>query len=95
MNFFRKQLLNLSAIALFSFCFVTVAENFHHHNPMESQDDCAFCGFIQTASHAVSAPAAPVLVYGGVMVSLFVVQFLFTSFRAVSPRGRSPPQNLQ
>ncbi|HTA77390.1 MAG TPA: hypothetical protein VK791_09560 [bacterium] len=94
MNFFRKQLIQLSAIALFSFCFVSVAENFHHHSPLESQDDCAFCGFIQTASHAVSMPQAPVLVPGWVVLSLFTIQVSFTSFRAVSPRGRSPPQIL-
>jgi hypothetical protein len=94
MKFFRKNLLSFSAIALFSFAFISVTEDFHQHNPMESQDDCAFCSFIQTSSHAIAAPIPPTLTPHLFVITLFVVQFLFVSFRSVSPRGRSPPQIL-
>jgi len=94
MNFFRKYLLSFSAMALFSFAFISVAEDFHHHNPMESQDDCAFCSFIQTSSHAVASPVPPTLIPHLFIMTLFVPRFLFVSFRSVLPRGRSPPRIL-
>jgi hypothetical protein len=95
MNFFKKNLLKISLVALFSFITIVVAENFHHHDAMESQDDCAFCSFIQTGSHAVNTPVQPMPIPYFLVFALFVLQFSFTSFRSVSPRGRSPPLNLR
>jgi len=94
MNFYRKYLLNFSIVALLSFFTITAIEDFHHHDGMESRDNCAFCSFILTASHSPSAPAMPLLVPFFLVFSLVFLQILFTSFRSVSPRGRSPPLHL-
>lgn len=94
MNFYRKHLLNFSIVALLSFCTIMAAENFHHHEAMESQDNCAFCSFILTAAHAPSTPAMPLLVPFFLVFSLVFLQIFFTSFGSVSPRGRSPPLHL-
>jgi hypothetical protein len=94
MNFYRKHLLNFSIVALLSFFTVTAIEDFHHHEGMESQDNCAFCSFILTASHSPSTPTMPLLVPFFLVFSLVVLQVLFTSFSSVSPRGRSPPLHL-
>jgi hypothetical protein len=94
MNFFRKYLLGFSVIALLSFFTISSAEDFHHHDNLESQDDCAFCSFILTAAHAPSTPVPPVLFPLFLVFTLVVFQVFFTSFRSVSPRGRSPPTLL-
>jgi hypothetical protein len=69
-------------------------ENFHHHDAIESHDDCAFCSFVLTASHAPSLPVMPLLLPSFLVFSLVVLQVFFTSFGSVSPCGRSPPQIL-
>src|SRR5665213_2064453 len=94
MNFYRKHLLNFSIVALLSFFTITAAEDFHHHDGMESQDNCAFCSFILTASHSPSAPVMPLLLPYFLVFTLVVLQVLFTSFSSVSPRGRSSPLHL-
>jgi hypothetical protein len=94
MNFYRKHLLNFSIVALLSFFTITAAEDFHHHDAMESQDDCAFCSFILTAAHAPSLPTMPLLVPFFLVFTLVFLQVFFTSFSSVSPRGRSPPLHL-
>jgi hypothetical protein len=91
MNFYRKHLLNFSIVALLSFFTITAAEDFHHHEAMESQDNCAFCSFILTAAHATSAPIMPLLLPYFLVFTLVVLQVFFESFGSVSPRGRSPP----
>lgn len=94
MNFFRKYLLSFSVIALLSFFTISSAEDFHHHDNLESQDNCAFCSFILTAAQVPSTPVPPLLFPIFLVFSLFVFQVFFTSFRSVSPRGRSPPALL-
>ena len=95
MTLIRKHLFPLAAVVLFSFATIMAAEDFHHHEGMEGDDDCAFCSFILTASSSTpSLPVVPLLLPSFVVFALVVLQVFFASAGSVSPRGRSPPQIL-
>jgi hypothetical protein len=92
MDRFRKYLLLISAVVLLSFVSVLLAETFHHHGELETEDNCAFCSFQLTGSQAPSTPAPPPLL--PVMLLFFILFFLqpiLVTFNFISPSGRSPP----
>ena len=89
---FRKISFFLALLCLSAFASVLAAEGFHHHGALESDDDCSFCSFVQTASHAHMPTAIPVLY--PTLLQLFVafiaVYFVPSTFSFFSS-GRSPP----
>jgi hypothetical protein len=95
MNRLRKTLFPIAAFVLLSFLSVLLAETFHHHEGVETDNDCAFCSFQLTASQAPSVSPPPVLMLQFLVFSfVFIFPLLYLSpvFRFSS--GRSPPSIL-
>lgn len=95
MKFFRKNLFSLTAFAFLSFFSVLAIEGAHHHDSLESHDDCSICAWQATGSQASSTPASPTLLFYALILPFFftLVIFHFSPF-FLSPSGRSPPKNL-
>lgn len=96
MNRLRKYLFHIAIIASLSFCSVLFAETFHHHEGMDSDNDCAFCSFQLTASQAPSIPIPPALPLQLLSVFTFVFIFMpyYLSRFSRSYTGLSPPSIL-
>jgi len=88
---FRKISFFIALLGLTAFASLSVAENFHHHGALESQDDCAMCSWQQVDSKAVSAPHPPVLIPTLVAGLLFLAFYFITFPRFIVASGRSPP----
>jgi hypothetical protein len=95
MNFFRKNLLGLAIAASLAFVSVSAVQAFHHHDRLESRDDCSLCVWQQTGSQASSTPLPPVLLFDAlVAVLILAAASFYRSFVSFSPLGRAPPHNL-
>jgi hypothetical protein len=95
MSFCRKYFFLFTALALLAFVSVLVIEGAHHHDNLESHNDCSLCAWQQTGSQAQSTPTPPPL------LSMLLLVFFFTStpffipiFKSFPSLGRAPPQNL-
>jgi hypothetical protein len=91
MSSFRKYFLPLSIVVLTAFLAILTIEGSHHHDNFESNDNCSFCSFQQTASHAPSIAQPPTLFPFFVVVAPVVFSPLFIHITIASARGRSPP----
>ncbi|HVZ80609.1 MAG TPA: hypothetical protein VHE12_07400 [bacterium] len=85
--------MKFSLLALF---LVLAMEAFHHHDDLESHDDCPLCAWQLTASNAASTPKLPTLFHSLFFVSVVVFTPLsfvpsIVSFPSV---GRAPPSIL-
>ncbi len=95
MKFFRKYLFSFAAVAFLALVSVLVIEGAHHHDNLESHDDCSICSWQATGSSAPSTPIPPLLFHALLFVALFTFTSFFTSTtKSFSALGRAPPSIL-
>ena len=95
MKFFRKNLFLFATVAFLSFVSVLAAEGAHHHDNLESHNDCSMCAWQSTGSSAPSIPVSPLVFFSLVFVFLFVFRpSVISSFVSFSNSGRAPPTIL-
>ena len=91
----RRYLIPLAILIGLSFCSVLIIEGSHHHENMESHEDCSLCSWQSMGSQAPSAPTPPALPFYVLILPFF---FTFTLLRfsrfSLSTPGRSPPAIL-
>ena len=95
MKWFRKNLFLPTILVFSAFILVLVIESSHHHQDLESHDDCSICAWQATGSHAPNTPASPSFSMQFLILSLgFTLPlFYFSRFSPAVP-GRSPPYIL-
>jgi len=93
---FRKNLFSFVMFSLLAFFCVLAMEAFHHHDDLESRDDCALCAWQLTGSTAPSLPKPPTLFHSPLFVSIavFTPLLFVSSFESFPSTGRAPPSIL-
>jgi hypothetical protein len=95
MKFFRKNLFTFATVAFLSFISVLAVEGSHHHDNLESHNNCSFCAWQVTGSSAASVPTPPLLPDVLVFIALFTfAPFFVSAFKSFPSLGRAPPPNL-
>lgn len=95
MKAIRRYLIPLAVLIGLSFFSVLILEGSHHHQNLESHQDCSLCSWQNTGSQAPSTNIPTILFFFSLFGFLFISTPKFVpSFVSFQPSGRAPPSNL-